>query len=680
MALGRIISSISDTVGTFSGIIFQGRTGPYTQIEGVTNRINPNNWKLDLPFSFKVVSVSSPLADFKSPISGIFNLVGAPAGGGLFDEFFLPINPSSFTQDENFSINITPTQRGIISEHNGVVFKDLNISGTFGQRPTNTVSGYEYFNQFRNYLRSYSELKKDPTQKNAQLYFINRKDTEYLIVEPLKFSLERSASSPFLYNYKLLLKVLGMKKPSPAGGILGEIFNKIDNVITKVVDYIQQARFAVLTATQLLKNVKRDFVETVLEPIETAALAFKTLKGLTYTLLDLPNSVLVELSDRTTKAFLDEGKQSKKNGDSIFAQIKFPVNTLQESQVNKYKALDILTPEAKDTITVSQLTAKEKVFFDNAISQSLIKPESFYFDLITNIEETRDNLSDKTGVGDSFYNTFEGRTPEFSPSRSNRTPRADEIDAFVGLELAHRAIQYVLSAKELFGETLDQYINDVETRYDNNIVIPQPQSVDEILLQHGHNLETLAMEYLGDATRWIDIAILNRLKFPYISDDPTVSNVKRSGDKILIPRDTAPDESNIPLTKLIAIDRDFNQTEKNLGVDIKVNKDFDFILTNTNDFRLIAGGDNAGQAVIIKIALEKGSLKYHPTIGVGLSIGQKIREGEDIRDDLINSILSDSRFTGIKNLSFSITNSTINIGLDLMVKNLLTPVPLVLRV
>ena len=679
MGLGQIISSISDTVGTLSGVIFQGRTGPYTQIEGVTNRINPNNWKLSLPYSFKVVSVSSPLADFKSPISGIFNLVGAPAGGGLFDEFFLPINPANIVQDENFSISITPTQRGIIAEHNGVVFKDLNITGTFGQRPTDTVSGFEYFNQFRNYLRSYAELKKNANQKNAQLYFINRKDSEYLVVEPLRFSLERSASSPFLYNYKLALKVLGMKKPSPAGGILGEIFNKIDNVITKVVDYIQQARFVMLSSQQLLKNVKRDFVETVLEPIETTALAFKTLKGLTYTLLDLPNSVLVELSDRTVKAFLDTAKQNRVNGDPTFAHIKFPVNTLEESQINKYKSFNILTPQAKDALTISQLTDKEKIFFNNAIAESLVKPESFYFDLIDNIIATRDNLSDKTGVGDSFYNTLEGRVPEYSPNRSNRTPRVDELDAFIGLDLAHRAIQYILSAKELFGETLNEYIADVENKYNDQIFIPEPQSVDEVLLQYGHTLESLAMEYLGDATRWIDIAILNRLKFPYISDDPSFTNVKKTGDKILIPRESAPDESNIPITKQLSITQGFNETEKNLGVDIKVNQDFDFILVN-NDFRLIAGGNNAGQAVIIKIALEKGSLKYHPQIGVGLSIGEKLRNGEDIRDDLINSILSDSRFTGIKNLSFSITGSTVNIGLDLLVRNLLTPVPLILRV
>jgi len=680
MGLGKIISAISDVVGTFEGVLGQGRTGPYTQFENVTNRIIPGNWKLNLPYSFKVVGVSSPLFGSNSPLSGIFKLVGTPSGGGLFDEFQLPINPSNITQDEIFSIVVTPTQRGVIAEHNGVIFKDLNISGTTGMRPNNSVSGYEYFQQLRNYLRSYAEIKKDPNQRNTQLYFINRKDNEYLIVEPVRFSMDRSSSGPFLYNYKIALRVLGMKKPAPAGGLLGELFNKIDNVINRVTDYIQRARVLILSSTQLLQNVKRDFVETILEPIETASLAFKSLRGFTYTLIDLPRSVLFELSDRTVKAFLDNGKQLKRQGDVRFAEIKFPVDTLKESQTNKYKAFSILTTEAKEALTVSQLTNDEKILFNIAIRDSVLKPKSFYGDLVINLKECRDNLADKTGGGDSDYDIFVGRTPEFSPNRTNRTARPDELDAFMGLELAHRACQYILSANELFGETLNDYVNDVQTKYNDSSLIPFPQSVDEVLLQNGQTLESLAAEYLGDAQRWIDIAVLNHLKAPYISDDLSLTDVKRNGDKILIPRENTPELSNIPFTRELAITNNFTEIERNLGVDIKVTKDFDFIITNTNDFKLIAGGDNAGQAVILKIAYEKGSLKYHPQIGVGLNIGNKLRDGLDIRDDLVNSILADARFSGIKDLSFKVEGSAIYIDLNLIIKHLLIPVPLTIRV
>ena len=85
MGLGKIISAISDVVGTFEGVLGQGRTGPYTQFENVTNRIIPGNWKLNLPYSFKVVGVSSPLFGSNSPLSGIIKLVVTPSGGGLFD-------------------------------------------------------------------------------------------------------------------------------------------------------------------------------------------------------------------------------------------------------------------------------------------------------------------------------------------------------------------------------------------------------------------------------------------------------------------------------------------------------------------------------------------------------------------------------------------------------------------
>lgn len=679
MGLGNIISAFNDTVGTIGGVLLNGRTGPYTNYEGVTNRIIPGNWRLSLPYSFKVVGVSSPIFGSSSPLSGLFKVIGSPSGGGLFDEFYLPINPQNITQEENFAINITPTQRGIVAEHNGVVLKDLVIAGTTGQRPSNTISGYEYFLQLRNYFRSYAELKKSTDQKNSQLIFMNRKDNEYLIVEPVKFVMERDSGRPFLYNYKIVMKALGLRRPNFANGILGDFFNKIDSIIERITDYIQGSRVIMQGFTNFFTGIEREFVATIMEPIETVGLAFKQFRGLPFTLADMPSSIINQLSDRTVQAFLDNAKQEKKNGNVNFAEIKIPIDTQRESTANGANALSILTPQAKADLSVSVFSDSEKNILNNFVADALKKTKSFYEELLTNITSLRDDLSDKSGVGDTYYDDFVGRTPEFTAS-STRTPREDDVEAMIGLNLAERAIKYILSTESLFNETVEQYIDDVEDKYKNNLELINPQSVDEIILPNNATLEDLAAEYLGSADRWIDIAIVNNLIAPYIDEDSTSDRIKRPGDKILIPKETPAEPSNIPTTRTIALTEDFNTTEKNLGVDIKINSDFDFIINSTNDIELIAGGSNAGQAVIIKIALEKGSLKYHTQIGVGLGIGEKIRNGIDIRDDLILSILSDARFSGIKNLAFTTEGSTIKILMDLIVRNLATPVPLTLRV
>lgn len=675
MSLGQIASSISNTVASFANVFSFNKTGPYQHFEGITNRIEPQNWKLSLPYSFQVVGVSSPLLGANSPLSGIFQVVGQPTGGGLFDEFILPFNPQDINQEDTFAISVTPLQGGIISEHNGMVLKDLTISGTTGMRPTSTQSGYELFQTLRNYLRSYAQLKKNPDQKNAQLLFVNKKDNETFVVEPQRFTMRRSYAAPFLYNYTINLKVLGIKTPTLAGGILGDFLNKIDAVLDRVNTFFQQARYIFNSTIQLATTIEREFVNTLLAPIENAGLAVKSLLGLGYTVADIPRAIISEFSSRTIASFLDAGKALKRSGNENFSNVAFPADTLRFAIENGHQALSILNIEQKDSLPLTGLTEKEKQVFNDYVNKVNSLPKKFYQDLQSENNRIRDNSAEKFGVGDSRYNAFIGRTSTFTPD-PNKVPFPNEIEFLSAFNYINKALNLMLSSDILFHQTIDNYVNDVKANYDDSLNIDSPNSVDEILLPPDTTLEDLASEFLGHSQRWIEIAIVNNLVAPYIDENSTDERVKKPGEKILIPRSSAPELSNIPNANTILITENLSQTEKNLGVDFKLDKNFDFILNNNHDFELIAGGPNAGQAVVLKLGIERGSLKCHPEIGVGINIGEKIRNGDDVRNDMINTILSDNRFTGIKNLTFMIDGNTINIALDLIVKHISTPIPI----
>ena len=49
-------------------------------------------------------------------------------GADGFKAFRLQINPQELTQDEIFAIQVTPTFRGVLVEHQGVTLKDINIT------------------------------------------------------------------------------------------------------------------------------------------------------------------------------------------------------------------------------------------------------------------------------------------------------------------------------------------------------------------------------------------------------------------------------------------------------------------------------------------------------------------------------------------------------------------------
>lgn len=678
MSLGDIANTLSNTVSSFSNAFSNSRLGgPSAHFEGITNKVYAQNWKLSLPYSFQVIGVNSPLDGGSTPLSGLTNIFGQAPGGGLFDEFVLPFNPQDITQDENFSIVVTPTQRGIVVEHNSIVLRDLIISGTTGMRPTAFQTGYEVFQNLRNYFRSYAQLKKDPSQKNTKLLFINRKDNERLIVEPVKFTMKRSAGRPFLYDYVIVLKVLGMQGPLLATGLLGEFFNKIDTVLTKAYTYINQARNVFITSLNTLKIVKTDFESAVLAPFQLMNLTIKSFQGLSYTLADVPDTLRNDWSIKTIASFLDAAKFKKNSGDKDFVAIKIPNNTIKEATNFGYQSLNVIPFELQDKLGLIGMNVNETRAFNNLVSQATSQTRLFYSELQKTIDDVRDDFSDFASMGSNYYNQFVGRESFGILSAGLLEDEKFAImNAFIKADLA---INMMLSNDGIFRNTIQNEISVVEEAFNNQMDIPNPGSVNEIFLPDNKTLEDLASEFLGTGERWIEIAILNELEAPYIDANSTNPKVKRPGEKILIPSSKIAETSNIPDSKIIPINQNLSTTEKNLGVDIKVTKDFDFSFAG-NELNLVAGGENAGQAIILKLYLEKGSLKYHPNIGIGLQIGEKTKTGPDIRDDITSTILSDPRFTGIKNLTFLADGSSVAIGLDLIVRYLATPVPLRINV
>jgi len=672
----NVLSNLSQTFQTASLL-----AGGYRHTEGVTNRIRPDNWKLNLPYSFQIEGTSSAVFGANSPISGVFRLVERSIGG-LFNEFILPINPQNITQDEVFAITTTPTQGGVVSEHNGVVFKDVVITGTTGMRPDTKKSGYHYFQELRNYFRAYAEIKKDPTQKYTRLIFKNRKDNEQLIVEPVKFTMKRDSGSSFLYNYNIVLKVLGARGPIRLGNIfsvidpeLGEIFTSVDAIVDSATDLVLTGRRVFENSGTFISSFKRDFVDGLLEPIELMAGSFKVQKGSPLTIADIPRTPKRDLSNRTKIKILDSSIQQQREGNLNFVEIDFPLDTKKFVEGNPETALDIIPFVAQEDLSINDLTSDEVT---KLLNEDLPKfediPRKFYTDLKETNRETYAIALEKFGVGDEDYNTFIGRE-SIVTANEDRTPDSEEVKILEAFNDIDRAMNMMLTTDLPFRDTFDDDVEDIQNNYDDSLNISTPRSADEIILPPNITLEDLASEYLGHPSRWIEIAITNNLIFPYIEEGTTNPRVKKSGDKILIPKSIIEEASNVPITKTYPITEGLNETERNLGVDIKLDKNFNFILNNAHDVELLSGAGNGAQAVIIKIALEKGSLKQHPQIGVGLNIGEKIRHGEDIRDDMFTSILSDDRFTNINDLTFLTEGSTVNVRFNLYVKNLSIPVP-----
>ncbi|NIT99517.1 MAG: hypothetical protein GWN01_00790 [Nitrosopumilaceae archaeon] len=127
-----------------------------------------------------------------------------------------------------------------------------------------------------------------------------------------------------------------------------------------------------------------------------------------------------------------------------------------------------------------------------------------------------------------------------------------------------------------------------------------------------------------------------------------------------------------PLTSLT---KDLTEAERKLGVDLKLTADNDLELSNLGDIRLASAGQNAAQAIKIKLFTEVGSILLHPEIGTNLQIGEKTKNAFQIQTQIIRSLSRDERFENV-NATVTVDGNTVFVDLTVSLSDTGIEVPL----
>jgi len=242
--------------------------------------ITSKDWKESLGYEFQVMIEGESFAGLLNSVAAGGKRKGTPlkdANG--WKPLRLQINPQELGQDEIFAIQVTPTFKGIMVEHQGVTLRDIVIAGTTGISPKRGQggalstgapafgkghSGYAEFHELRNYFRVYAEQKRRPGNEKLRMVFRNFKDREYLIVEPQKFKLKRTSAKSMLYNYTIEMKGIGREDFNPSAGDWSDkLFGFLDRVATGFED----AARVFQGALGFIQGVKSDFATALLGPL-----------------------------------------------------------------------------------------------------------------------------------------------------------------------------------------------------------------------------------------------------------------------------------------------------------------------------------------------------------------------------------------------------------------------------
>lgn len=124
-------------------------------------------------------------------------------------------------------------------------------------------------------------------------------------------------------------------------------------------------------------------------------------------------------------------------------------------------------------------------------------------------------------------------------------------------------------------------------------------NVRYVEIRYGDDLRRIALREMGNASKWLDLVVLNDLRPPYIAEEAS-AGVLAYGDQIMLPS---------PVSTLSAS----TDPAGVYGVDLLVSGKK--LRVVDGDFSVVSGLPNLWQALVHHITVEKRELAFHPSFG-----------------------------------------------------------------
>ena len=170
-----------------------------------------------------------------------------------------------------------------------------------------------------------------------------------------------------------------------------------------------------------------------------------------------------------------------------------------------------------DTVKISSipLTRAEEAIIDDKVTQIARLTKTNFIDIRHALTDGRDEVADLTATSDNTYNEVFMR----SSVKSLRAIKLSDIEIMYLMQNGIQACDYIIANS---GFSPMSYIDPFALARTNaknpELQIPSYQSGTLIKMSFGESLESLAKKYLGSPDKWIDIAVANGLRPPYIDE------------------------------------------------------------------------------------------------------------------------------------------------------------------
>lgn len=447
--------------------------------------------------------------------------------------------------------------------------KPVTVRPGSPQDPDNGLStGYYQQLMLTQFLEQYAEAKRNPANAGWRLVFDIPKQNQSFVVTPVGYTWNENVNRPMEVNYTLQFKA--WRRINLNDNLVQvplQVTPLSPGILQTILNTISAAQNTAAASVALIGAVRSD-VDNILNIIRQTGIFVKQLAGVALAASDLP-SLLATDAQSTISNFL-----ATISPNSLFGPAATDPNTI--STLNAIRALNQINeglsttavnngqlgPAAVASATLNPSNAAFKnplqnpLLFgqvpvanlslnsaqQNALQNELNTVSNF---TVANLQTMRatiltlcTQLSNSFGAGDAYYSTLFNQPAPLVRSEPMTTDEYDILQQFYELVQAYDVLTATnqLNNNQILNSM--EYVNALAATSDIEFSISN--SKIQVPVPAGLTMEGIAMRYLGDPQRWLEIATLNFLQEPYLDENGFVYSLlsNASGRNIVLGSNT----------------------------------------------------------------------------------------------------------------------------------------------